>query len=84
MGYQAHDLGYGAFFHNSKSLICRQSQNLPFPPIRFVGQARRRKGGWGAPPADLPAEVSTQAGPSQFRSDIFQQYVFFADHRPEY
>jgi len=25
------------------------------------------------PPADLPAEVSTQAGPSQFRSDIFKQ-----------
>jgi len=24
-------------------------------------------------PADLPAEVSTQAGPSQFRSDIFKQ-----------
>ena len=27
----------------------------------------------GIPPADLPAEVSTQAGPSQFRSDIFKQ-----------
>jgi len=27
----------------------------------------------GMPPADLPAEVSTQAGPSQFRSDIFKQ-----------
>jgi len=25
------------------------------------------------PPADLPAEVSTQAGPRQFRSDIFKQ-----------
>ena len=28
---------------------------------------------WGIPSADLPAEVSTQAGPSQFRSDIFKQ-----------
>jgi len=32
------------------------------------------RGVWGGiPPADLPAEVSTQAGPSQFRSDIFKQ-----------
>ena len=40
-----------------------------------VGQARRdgRKECGGIPPADLPAEVSTQAGPSQFRSDIFKQ-----------
>ena len=27
----------------------------------------------GIPSADLPAEVSTQAGPTQFRSDIFKQ-----------
>jgi hypothetical protein len=27
----------------------------------------------GIPPADLPAEVSTQAGPREFRSDIFKQ-----------
>ena len=32
-----------------------------------------RSGIVAGPPADLPAEVSTQAGPSQFRSDIFKQ-----------
>jgi len=32
------------------------------------------RGVWGEfRHADLPAEVSTQAGPSQFRSDIFKQ-----------
>ena len=44
--------------------------------VLFASASRRdgQKGGLGGiPPADLPAEVSTQAGPSQFRSDIFKQ-----------
>ena len=38
-----------------------------------VGEGILRQAQDKFPPADLPAEVSTQAGPSQFRSDIFKQ-----------
>ena len=42
--------------------------------MNFRARVRQKGGvGGGIPPADLPAEVSTQAGPSQFRSDIFKQ-----------
>jgi hypothetical protein len=44
--------------------------------VLFASASRRggRKGGSGGiPTADLPAEVSTQAGPREFRSDIFKQ-----------
>lgn len=62
----------------------KSSFPLRFPPIgragppslklRRVNKARRAEGGCGGIPlADLSAEVSTQAGPSQFRSDIFKQ-----------
>jgi hypothetical protein len=49
----------------------KSSFPLRFPSIGWASKAKRVEG--GVPPADLPAEVSTQAGPSQFRSDIFKQ-----------
>ena len=36
----------------------------------------------GIPLADLPAEVSTQAGPSQFRSGIFKQTPYKLKSNP--
>ena len=45
----------------------------PSLKLRRVNKARRAEGVGEIPPADLPAEVSTQAGHSQFRSDIFKQ-----------
>jgi hypothetical protein len=51
--------------------VKRRQQNQKFPSFQIFRFAAGGVG--GIPPADLPVEVSTQAGPSQFRSDIFKQ-----------